>query len=90
MEKKSALFMSVAQFKTLIGATSIEILVDKTTGNKSFLHNGQWFKVQKEIDTKLPMSFITEVDEDGSVDWMKATLINIDNSKSKKETFSLI
>lgn len=87
---KKAAFMSVAEFKTLINATRIDILVDKTTGNKSFNHNGVWFKVQKDLDTKLPMSFITEVQEDGKIDWMSATLINIDNSKSKKETFDSI
>lgn len=90
MSKKPAAFMSVAQFKTLINATTIEILVDKTTGNKSFTHNGEWYKVQKELDTKLPMKFITEIDENGNVDWMKATLCNIDDSKSKKETFDCI
>lgn len=90
MEKKPAAFMSVAQFKTLIGATSIEILVDKESGNKSFKHNDSWFKVQKTLDTKLPMAFIAEIQEDGSVDWMSATLTNIDDSKSKKEAFASI
>ena len=82
--------MTVANFKTLINATSIEILVDKESGNKSFKHNDSWFKVQKDLDTAKPMSFIADVQEDGNVDWMGATLINIDNSKSKKETFGIL
>lgn len=90
MEKPNVKFMSVAQFKTLINATSIEILVDKESGNKSFKHNDSWFKVQKSLDTTKPMSFIAEVQEDGNVDWMGATLCNIDDSKSKKETFASI
>jgi hypothetical protein len=90
MEKPNVQFMTVANFKTLINATSIEILVDKESGNKSFKHGEQWFKVQKTLDTTKPMSFIAEVQEDGNVDWMGATLINIDDSKSKKETFASI
>lgn len=89
MQKKAA-FMSVADFKRMINATSIEILVDKTTGKKSFTHNGVWFKVQMDIDTSKPLSFITECDEKGVADWDNATLINIDNSKSKKETLGII
>lgn len=88
--RKPAAFMSVAEFKSMMGIKTIEILIDKETGKKSFQHNGNWFKVQKELDTKLPMKFITEVDEDGEVDWLKATLTNIDDSKSKKETFDII
>jgi hypothetical protein len=90
MEKKPAAFMTVANFKTLINATSIEILVDKESGNKSFKHGEQWFKVQKSLDTTKPMSFIAEIQLDGNVDWMGATLTNIDDSKSKKETFASI
>lgn len=88
--KKPAEFMSVQEFKTLMGIKTIEILVDKETGKKSFKHNGVWFKVQKELDTKLPMKFITEIDENGDVDWLKATLINIDDTNSKKEIFDLV
>ena len=88
--RKPAAFMSVQEFKSMMGIKTIEILVDKETGKKSFQHNGNWFAVQKELDTKLPMKFITEIDEDGDVDWMKATLINIDDSKSKKDIFDLI
>jgi spore coat protein CotH len=90
MEKPKVNFMTVANFKTLINATSIEILVDKESGNKSFKHNDSWFKVQKDLDTAKPMSFIADVQEDGNVDWMGATLINIDDSKSKKQTFASI
>jgi hypothetical protein len=90
MEKPNVKFMSVAQFKTLINATSIEILVDKESGNKSFKHEEQWFKVQKTLDTTKPMAFIAEVQLDGSIDWMGATLCNIDDSKSKKETYASI
>lgn len=90
MEKPNVKFMTVANFKTLINATSIDILVDKESGNKSFKHGEQWFKVQKSLDTTKPMSFIAEVQEDGNVDWMGATLCNIDDSKSKKETFASI
>jgi hypothetical protein len=90
MEKKPAAFMTVANFKTLINATSIEILVDKESGNKSFKHEEQWFKVQKTLDTTKPMAFIAEVQLDGSIDWMGATLCNIDDSKSKKETYASI
>ena len=88
--KKPAAFMTVAEFKSMIGATTINILVDKETGKKSFQHNGNWFKVQKELDTTLPMKFIAEIDEDGDVDWMSATLINIDDSKSKKNSIAIL
>lgn len=87
---KKAEFMTLAQFKNLIGAKSIEILEDKTTGKKSFCHNGNWFPVQKDFDASLPMMMITEVQEDGSVDWMNATLINIDDSKSKKNSIAIL
>jgi spore coat protein CotH len=90
MEKPKVNFMTVANFKVLINATSIEILVDKESGNKSFKHNDSWFKVQKDLDTAKPMSFIADVQEDGNVDWMGATLINIDDSKAKKQTFASI
>jgi hypothetical protein len=86
MEKKVA-FMSVAEFKTLINAQSIEILVDKETGKKSFVHDNCWFKVQKDLDTNKPMTFIAEVDESGVTDWLSATLCNYDDSKGKKQTF---
>lgn len=89
--RKPAAFMSVQEFKSMMGIKTIEILIDKETGKKSFQHAGNWFKVQKELDTKLPMKFIAEIDEnDGSVDWLKATLTNIDDSKSRKDTFDLI
>lgn len=90
MQKKAAAFMSVAEFKKMIGATNIEILVDKVSGKKSFTHNGQWYKVQSDIDTSKPLSFITECDENGVANWDNATLINIDNSKSKKDTLGII
>jgi len=90
MEKKNVKFMSVSDFKTLISATKIEILVDKESGNKSFKHREQWFKVQKTLDVSLPMAFIAEIKKDGNVDWMGATLTNIDDSKSKKQIFDSI
>lgn len=89
MEKKVA-FMSVSEFKTLINADSIEILVDKETGNKAFIHQGTWFKVQKSLDYTKPMTFIAEVDENGVTDWLSATLCNYDDSKGKKQTFAKI
>jgi hypothetical protein len=90
MEKAKVNFMSVAEFKTLINADKIEILVDKESGNKSFKHNDLWFKVQKTLDVTKPMAFIAEVDADGVTDWLSATLTNIDDSKAKKQTFASI
>jgi hypothetical protein len=90
MEKPKVNFMTVANFKTLINATSIEILEDKESGNKSFTHQGTWFKVQKSLDASKPMAFIAEIDGNGVTDWLSATLCNIDDSKSKKQTFASI
>jgi hypothetical protein len=90
MEKAKVKFMSVADFKTLINADKIEILEDKESGNKSFTHQGTWFKVQKTLDVTKPMAFIAEIDADGVTDWLSATLCNIDDSKSKKQTFASI
>ncbi len=90
MEKPKVNFMTVANFKTLINATSIEILEDKESGNKSFTHQGAWFKVQKTLDVTKPMAFIAEIDANGVTDWLSATLTNIDDSKAKKQTFASI
>lgn len=90
MEKAKVSFMSVAEFKTLINADKIEILEDKETGKKSFNHQGTWFKVQQTLDVTKPMAFIAEVDANGVTNWLSATLTNIDDSKSKKQTFASI
>ena len=90
MEKAKVSFMSVAEFKTLINATSIEILEDKESGKKSFTHQGAWFKVQQTLDVTKPMAFIAEIDANGVTDWLSATLCNIDDSKAKKQTFGII
>ena len=88
--KNNVAFMSVSEFKTLINANSIEILEDKESGKKSFVHDNCWFKVQKDLDTNKPMIFIAEVNADGITDWLSATLCNYDDSKGKKQTFAKI
>lgn len=89
MSKQPVSFMSVEDFKTLMSITKIEILIDKETQLKSFKINDNWFPVQKDLNTKLPMKFITEL-VDGVPNWMNATLINIDDSKATKAVFDSI
>ncbi len=89
MSKQDAVFMEVSDLKAMLNVTKIDILVDKTTGNKSFVHRGNWFRVQKDIDTSLPMAFMTtETDYDGNPDWSLGCLVNVDRSNSKKDVFA--
>ena len=89
MSKQPVAFMSVSDFKTLMSISKIDILIDKETQLKSFKVNNVWFPVQKDLDTKLPMMFITEL-IDNEPNWMKATLINVDDSKAPKAVFDSI
>jgi hypothetical protein len=88
MSKTKAFFMEVSDLKTLLGISKIHILIDKETQKKSFKVKDVWFRVQATLDPTLPMSFITsEVNEDGSPNWLVGTLTNVDDSNSKKELF---
>lgn len=88
---KETFFMEVSDLKTLLGVSKIDILIDKETQKKSFKINNLWFRVQGSFDAKLPMKFITsEVNLDGSPNWLVGTLTNIDDSNSKKELFVTI
>jgi len=88
MDKPKAFFMEVSDLKTLLSVSTIDILIDKETQKKSFCINDCWFKVQATFDATLPMAFMTsEVNPDGSPDWLSGTLINVDKSNSKKELF---
>lgn len=89
MSKQPVAFMSVEDFKTLMSINKIDILIDKETQLKSFKIHNNWFPVQKDLDTKKPMSFITEL-VDGVPNWMNATLINVDDSKATKAVFDSI
>jgi hypothetical protein len=80
--------MEVSDLKTLLGVSTIDILIDKDSKKKSFCINEVWFKVQATFDASLHMAFMTsEVNLDGTPDWLSGTLINIDKSNSKKELF---
>jgi hypothetical protein len=88
MSKSEVFFMEVSDLKTLLGVNTINVLIDKETQKKSFKINDVWFRVQATFDAKLPMAFMTsEVNPDGSANWLVGTLINVDDSNSKKELF---
>jgi hypothetical protein len=91
MSKTQAYFMEVSDLKTMLSVTSINILVDKETGKKSFKVGDNWFRVAEKIDLKKPMRFVTDqLNPDGSPNWMEGGLCNIDDTNMKKVTFGTI
>lgn len=88
MSKQFVAFMEVTDFKRMMDIEKIQILVDKTTGKKSFNVRGNWFRVQKDIDPSLPMALMTsELDDYDNPEWSSACLVNVDRSNSKKDIF---
>jgi hypothetical protein len=81
--ENSIKFITVAEFKSTIGATSLNVLKSSKTG-KLFLatEDGTCYRVQQDIDNTLAMKVLIE---DGDVD--NACLVNVKNGA--EEVFSL-
>jgi len=80
-------FISIAQAKTDLGVTSIEVKNNPATG-KDFLvlGNGNTMRCQNGIDNKKPMQFIVE---SGKTLSEEGCLINYDDTKGAVTRFSI-
>ena len=91
MDKPKAFFMTVESFKSLMNVSKIDLLEDKASKKKSFQIQGMWFPVQTGFDLSLPMAIITSaLNGDGTPDWSKAGLCNVDDSKAPKTVIGSI
>jgi|LakMenEpi03Aug12_release.lakeMendotaPanAssembly.Ray.scaffolds.fasta_scaffold13593_16 hypothetical protein len=85
--KTKAYFMEVADFKAFIGVSKLDIYTDKEDPSKKSIKAGSvWINIQKDIDMKGRLVFITDdLLPDGKPNWLKARLINCAEGTRKME-----
>jgi hypothetical protein len=75
--KEKVSFMTVAEFKAIVGVQTIEI-VRNPNSQKLFVSAGtERFKCQNNIDLKGSMSFLVPVDNNGEQLIEQACLVNV-------------
>jgi hypothetical protein len=87
MSKTKAFFMEVNDFKAFIGVSKLEIYTDKENPSKKSIKAGSiWINIQKDIDMKSRLIFITDdILPNGQPNWLKARLINCAEGTRKME-----
>jgi hypothetical protein len=87
MSKSKAFFMEVSDFKTFIGVSKLDIYTDKEDNTKKSIKAGSiWINIQKDIDMKGRLIFITDdILPNGQPNWLKARLINCAEGERKME-----
>lgn len=89
MANSNAKFFEVPAFKSAVGAVGgLDVLRNKATGKLFMSLDGVNYRVQGDIDSKLPMKVLVP-EVDGVLDYENSCLVNIDPTKGADNIFSL-